>query len=51
VRARVAAAAGFSAYRPHPLPWEEKRQAIYRAMAAHVAAHVDLDPVRRYLGL
>jgi len=51
VRARVAAAAGFSAYRPHPAPWAEKRQAIYRAMAEHVAAHVDLDPVRRYLGL
>jgi adenosylcobyric acid synthase len=48
---RVAPAAGFSAYQAYPHPWAEKRQAIYRAMARHVAAHVDLDPVRRYLGL
>lgn len=51
VRARVAAAAGFSRHRPHPLSWSDKRQAVYRAMAEHIAKHVDLDPVRRYLGL
>jgi len=44
-------AAGFAAHRPHPVPWAEKRQAIYTQMADHVAAHVDLEPVRSYLGL
>jgi hypothetical protein len=29
----------------------ERRQAIYGAMADHVAEHVNLDPLRRYLGL
>lgn len=51
VRARVAATAGFSGYRAHPLPWAEKRQQVYRNMAEHLAEHVDLTPVRRYLGL
>ena len=51
LRARVAEAAGLRGYRPHPVPWAEKRQAVYRAMADHIAAHVDLEPVRRYLGL
>jgi len=31
--------------------WAEKRQATYTQMAEHVAAHVDLEPVRRHLGL
>ncbi len=51
LRARLAGAAGFSGYRPHPVPWAEQRRALYAQMAAHVAAHVDLDPVRRYLDL
>ena len=51
LRARLAAAAGFTAYRPHPLPWAEQRRSLYAQMADHVAAHVDLDPLRRYLGL
>ena len=51
LRARLAAAAGFAAYRPHPVPWAEQRRSLYAQMADHVAAHVDLDPVRRYLGL
>jgi adenosylcobyric acid synthase len=49
LRARVAAAAGMHEHRPHPVPWAEQRASLYRAMAEHLAAHVDLDPVRRYL--
>jgi adenosylcobyric acid synthase len=51
LRARVAAAAGMTSYRPHPIAWAEQRSALYRGMAEHLAAHVDLDPVRRYLQL
>jgi adenosylcobyric acid synthase len=51
VRRRVAATAGFSAHRAHAVPWAEQRQAIYTQMADHIATHVDLDPVRRYVGL
>lgn len=51
LRAAVAAAAGMSGHRPHPIPWMEQRQTVYRAMADHLVAHVDLDPVRRYLCL
>jgi adenosylcobyric acid synthase len=51
LRAHVAAAGGLAAHRAHPQPWSERRRALYAAMAAHVAAHVNLDPVRRYLGL
>jgi adenosylcobyric acid synthase len=51
LRARVAAAAGIIAHRAHPQLWGEKRTAIYSAMAEHIATHLNLDPVRRYLGL
>ena len=51
VRSQVAAAAGISAHRAHAMPWAEKRQLIYRQMAEHVTAHLNLEPVKRYLGL
>ncbi len=51
LRARVAAAAGMHEHRPDPVPWAEQRACIYRGMAEHLAAHVDLDPIRRYLCL
>jgi adenosylcobyric acid synthase len=51
LRAQVAAAAGMQAHRAHPVPWAEQRASVYRAMAEHLAAHIDLDPVRRYLCL
>jgi adenosylcobyric acid synthase len=51
VRSAVAAASGFSGYRAHPRPWAEHRQAIYTAMAEHWAAHVDIDPIKRYFDL
>jgi adenosylcobyric acid synthase len=51
LRAQVAAVAGMSGHRPHPVPWGQQRIATYRAMAEHLAAHVNLDPVRRYLCL
>jgi adenosylcobyric acid synthase len=51
LRAKVAVVAGLTEHRPLEQPWSEKRQSVYAAMADHVVAHVDLDPVRRYLGL
>ncbi len=51
IRAQVAAAAGMQAHRPHPIPWAEQRSAVYGAMAEHLAAHVNLEPIRRYLCL
>jgi adenosylcobyric acid synthase len=51
LRAQVATAAGMHRHRPDPVPWAEQRAGIYRGMAEHLAAHVDLDPVRRYLCL
>jgi len=51
LRARIAAVGRFTSHRAHPVPWSEQRAAIYAQMAAHVAAHVDLEPVRRALGL
>jgi adenosylcobyric acid synthase len=49
VRRRVSAAARIAAHEAHPQPWAEQRRQTYRAMAAHLAAHVNLDPVKRYL--
>ena len=51
LRAQVAAAAGMHRHRPDPIPWAQQRAGIYRGMAEHLAAHVDLDPIRRYLCL
>jgi adenosylcobyric acid synthase len=51
VRRRVARAAGIETHRAHTLPWAEQRQSLYTQMAAHLAAHVDLGAIRRYLDL
>ncbi len=51
VRRRVTAAAGIVGHRTPSITWMEQRQAVYAEMAAHLVAHVDLEPVRRYLGL
>jgi adenosylcobyric acid synthase len=51
VREMIAAAGGFEGYHAHPQPWSEQRRAVYRAMGEHLAKHVDLDPLRRYLCL
>ncbi len=51
LRARIAEMAGMTAYRAHAQVWSEKRNAVYAAMADHVIEHVNLEPVRRYLGL
>jgi adenosylcobyric acid synthase len=51
LRAWVATQAGFRNHRAHPVPWPEKRQAVYRQMGEHIAQHINLDPVRRYLNL
>jgi len=49
VRTSVARAAGIAGHKPHPVSWADKRQDVYRGMAEHLAAHVDLEGVRRYL--
>jgi len=51
VRALVAGTGGLARHRAHPVPWSEQRQAVYTRMAAHLAAHVNLEPVLRHLGL
>ena len=50
VRGWIANEAGFASHRAHPIPWAEKRHATYAAMADHVAAHVDLWPIKQFLG-
>jgi adenosylcobyric acid synthase len=51
LRARVTSAAGIAAHRAHPVPWAEERQNLYRLMAEHLCAHVNLDGLKRYLCL
>ncbi len=51
MRRLVATAAGIKAYRSSSMTWAEKRQGVYAAMAEHLERHVDLAPVRAYLGL
>ncbi|PTX92386.1 cobyric acid synthase [Opitutus sp. ER46] len=51
VRRRVAELAGITSYAAHPVPWAQRRLAIYDAMAEHIERHLNLEPVRRYLGL
>lgn len=51
LRAQIAAAAGMQGHRSDLVPWAEQRARIYRGMAEHLAAHVNLDPIRRYLCL
>ncbi|HLP09933.1 MAG TPA: cobyric acid synthase [Opitutaceae bacterium] len=50
-RRKVAAAAGIAEHRADSILWAEKRREVYSQMADHLAAHVDLGPVRRYLEL
>jgi len=51
VRRRVATAARLVRHHAEPHSWAEQRQRVYTEMAQHLAQHIDLDPVRRYLGL
>lgn len=51
MRRLITAAAGIKGHRPCPMTWAEQRQRVYSAMAEHLAAHVDLQPVRAYLEL
>lgn len=51
VRRRVASAAGLTNYRPNPVPWAEHRQRVYAQTADPLVACVNLDSVRRYLGI
>lgn len=51
LRERVASVGGMGMHRAHPVPWAAQRMSVYHAMAEHLAAHVNLDPVKRYLCL
>jgi adenosylcobyric acid synthase len=51
LRSMLAAAAGMNQHRAHPVPWALQRAAVYRGMAEHLEAHVNLEPLKRYLGL
>ena len=51
LRQKVTCAAGITDHRPHPVAWAEQRQSVYRLMAEHLAAHINLEPVKRYLAL
>jgi len=51
VRRRITAAAGIDGHRPCARSWSEKRLTAYEEMAAHLVAHVDVEPIRRYLEL
>jgi len=51
VRQLIASMARIGNYKSCPLPWLEQRQKVYERMAEHLLAHVDLEPIRRYLGL
>jgi adenosylcobyric acid synthase len=50
-RRLVAEAAGFRQYKALGVPWFEKRAQVYSGMADLLEQNVDMDPVRRYLGL
>ncbi len=51
VRRWVAREAGIVAHRASDALWAEKRQAVYAAMAEHFAEHVEMDSVRRAVGI
>ncbi len=51
VRQAVLDAAGIADVEVNRQSWYEARQATYRAMADHIEAHLDLDPIRRAVGL
>jgi len=51
VRQQVARAAHLTTHRAHPIPWADQRQFLYTQMADHLAAHMDLEPIKSYLSL
>lgn len=51
LRAQLAASAGLQEHRAARDLWADKRRALYARMADHLATHVNLGPVRRYLDL
>jgi len=51
LRRRIAEAAGIRGHRAFPVPWAEQRRAMYTAMAQHLVACVNLEPLKRHLGL
>lgn len=51
VRSLIAHTAGIANHQPHQQSWHERRQEIYTAMADHIEEHLNLGPVRKYLGI
>ncbi|MGC4072385.1 MAG: hypothetical protein QM760_07695 [Nibricoccus sp.] len=51
VRRLIACDAAITSHRAAPTLWSEHRQSIYRGMAAHLAASIDLTSIKRYLAL
>ncbi len=51
VRRDVAVAGGIEGHRAQNESWAERRQKTYVEMATHVAGHLDLEPIKRYIGL
>lgn len=50
-REMTALAGGLTDYHAHPVLWATQRAAVYRDMADHLAGHLNLEPIKRYLCL
>jgi adenosylcobyric acid synthase len=51
VRSLIAKSAGIQNHQPCKESWSERRQKTYTKMADHIEEHLNLDPVKRYLGV
>ncbi len=50
-RSAFASRSGIAGHVAFPQPWHLKRRALYDQMGDWLVEHVDMEPVRRYLGL
>ena len=51
LRQKIAAAAGLRAHTAHAVSWAQQRRDLYAAMGEYLATSVNLEPIKRYLGL
>jgi adenosylcobyric acid synthase len=51
LRQKIAAAAGLRAHTAHAVSWAQQRRELYAAMGEYLATSVNLEPIKRYLGL
>jgi len=51
VRQELAQMANISNYQVSNLNWQSQQQKLYNHMAELLEAHLDLNPIRRYLNL